>query len=75
MVVYHAVLEDYPVFIVDDIDAELDRNRIEILLDTLEGNSQVFISTSKRAIAQHYRERAETLEIANGKVVAKELTD
>ncbi len=75
MVVYHAVLEDYPVFIVDDIDAELDRNRIEILLDTLEGNSQVFISTSKRAIAQHYRDRAETIEIANGKVVAKEITN
>lgn len=73
MVVYHAVLEDYPVFIVDDIDAELDRNRIEILLDTLEGNSQVFISTSKRAIAQHYRDRAETIEIAHGKGVAKEL--
>ena len=70
MVVYHAVLEDYPVFIVDDIDAELDRNRIEILLDTLEGNSQVFISTSKRAIAQHYRHRAKTIEIADGKVVA-----
>lgn len=70
MVVYHSVLDDYPVFIVDDIDAELDRNRIEILLDTLAGNSQVFISTSKRAIAQHYRERAKTIEIAAGKIVA-----
>jgi DNA replication and repair protein RecF len=70
MVVYHSVLDDYPVFIVDDIDAELDRNRIEILLDTLAGNSQVFISTSKRAIAQHYRERANTIEIAAGKMVA-----
>lgn len=75
MVVYHQILEDYPVFIVDDIDAELDRNRIEILLDTLAGNSQVFISTSKRAIAQHYRDRAETIEIASGKVVAKEMTN
>lgn len=71
MVVYHQVLEDYPVFIVDDIDAELDRNRIEILLDALAGNSQVFISTSKRAIAQHYRDRANTIEIADG----KKLTD
>jgi DNA replication and repair protein RecF len=70
MVVYHQVLEEYPVFIVDDIDAELDRNRIEILLDTLAGHSQVFISTSKRAIAQHYRERAKTIEIADGKVLA-----
>ena len=69
LVVYHDVLEDYPVFILDDIDAELDRNRIEILLDTLEGNSQVFITTSKRALAQHYRQRANTIEIANGKIV------
>lgn len=75
MVIYHQILEDYPVFIVDDIDAELDRNRIEILLDTLEGSSQVFISTSKRAIAQHYRERAQTIEIANGKVAAKVITN
>jgi DNA replication and repair protein RecF len=74
MVVYHRVLEDYPVFIVDDIDAELDRNRIEILLDALAGNSQVFISTSKRAIAQHYRDRANTIEIANGKQVAEGVT-
>lgn len=73
MVVYHSVLEDYPVFIVDDIDAELDRNRIEILLDTLEGNSQVFISTSKRAIAQHYRNRAQTIEIAHGKLLSDSL--
>lgn len=69
MVVYHQVLEDYPVFIVDDIDAELDRNRIQILLDTLEGHSQVFISTSKRAIAHHYQNRAQTIEIVSGKVV------
>ena len=68
LVVYHDVLEDYPVFILDDIDAELDRNRIEILLDTLEGNSQVFITTSKRALAQHYRQRANTIEIADGKI-------
>jgi DNA replication and repair protein RecF len=74
MVVYHSVLEDYPVFIVDDIDAELDRNRIEILLDTLNGNSQVFISTSKRALAQHYRNRANTIEIANGKLTAEGVT-
>ncbi len=73
MVVYHALVEDYPVFIVDDIDAELDRNRIEILLDALEGNSQVFISTSKRAIAQHYRQRANTIEIAGGKMIANDL--
>lgn len=71
MVVYHDVLDEYPVFIVDDIDAELDRNRIEILLDTLAGNSQVFISTSKRAIAQHYRDRATTIQIANGKIVTE----
>lgn len=69
MVVYHQILEDYPVFIVDDIDAELDRNRIEILLDTLRGNSQVFISTSKRSIAQHFSDRASIIEIADGRRV------
>lgn len=67
MLVYHSVLEEYPVFLVDDIDAELDQTRIEILLDSLNEESQVFISTSKSAIADRYRQRAATILIEGGR--------
>jgi DNA replication and repair protein RecF len=53
--VYHSVLGEYPVFLIDDIDAELDRSRIEILLDYLEGKTQTIVSTSKRSVAERYR--------------------
>ncbi|HYE73890.1 MAG TPA: DNA replication and repair protein RecF, partial [Blastocatellia bacterium] len=68
ILVYYSVLEEYPVFIVDDIDAELDQSRIEILLDSLNDQSQVFISTSKSVIADRYRHRAATLHIESGSV-------
>lgn len=68
ILVYYSVLEEYPVFIVDDIDAELDQSRIEILLDSLNDQSQVFISTSKSVIADRYRHRAATLYIESGSV-------
>jgi DNA replication and repair protein RecF len=67
--VYHQCFEEYPIFLIDDIDAELDRTRIEILLDHLEGRSQTIVSTSKRTIADRYRHRARTLLVEAGRVV------
>jgi len=71
ILVYHQTFEEYPVFLIDDIDAELDRTRIEILLDYLEGKSQTFVSTSKRSIAGRYRRRAATFLIAEGRAMAE----
>src|SRR5215813_7782071 len=48
--VYYQVFEEYPIFLIDDLDAELDRTRIEILLNHLDGRSQTIVSTSKRTI-------------------------
>jgi DNA replication and repair protein RecF len=73
--VYYAAAEEYPVFLIDDIDAELDRTRIELLLEALEGKSQVLISTSKRSIAERYRTRARTIFIASGKVTEEKLEE
>ncbi len=67
--VYHKSFEEYPIFLVDDIDAELDRTRIEILLDHLDGRSQAIVSTSKRTIADRYRNRARTLLVEAGRVI------
>ncbi|HZS07068.1 MAG TPA: DNA replication and repair protein RecF [Blastocatellia bacterium] len=66
MLVYHSVYEEYPIFLIDDIDAELDRTRIEILLDHLNGRAQTFVSTSKRELADHYRHRAAAFLITAG---------
>lgn len=64
--VYYQSFEEWPVFLIDDVDAELDRRRIDILLDFMAGSSQVFISTSKRDIARHYQKRAATVLISAG---------
>jgi DNA replication and repair protein RecF len=68
MSVYYQVFEEYPIFLIDDLDAELDRTRIEILLDHLDGRSQTIVSTSKRTIAERYSRRARTLLVESGRV-------
>lgn len=73
MTVYHASFEEYPIFLIDDLDAELDRNRIEILLDYLDGKAQTIVSTSKHSIANRYRHRATTLRVKAGQVLAPEV--
>jgi len=67
MLVYHKTFEEYPLFLVDDVDAELDRKRIETLLDYLEDKPQTIVSTSKRSIGEHYRGRARVIFIASGR--------
>jgi DNA replication and repair protein RecF len=68
MSVYYQVFEEYPIFIIDDLDAELDRTRIEILLNHLDERSQTIVSTSKRTIAERYSHRARTLLVQSGRV-------
>ncbi len=67
--VYHDVFEEYPIFLIDDLDAELDRTRIGILLEYLEGRAQTIVSTSKRSIADRYRDRAATFLVQAGQAV------
>ncbi len=72
MSVYHQSFEEYPLFLIDDFDAELDRTRIEILLDHLDGKSQTIVSTSKRVQADRYRERAATFLVQNGHLIEEQ---
>ena len=44
---YNLWHNDYPLFLIDDVDAELDEKRIGSLLEYLEGRTQTFITTSK----------------------------
>ncbi|MBK9316151.1 MAG: DNA replication and repair protein RecF [Acidobacteria bacterium] len=68
--VYHDVFEEHPIFLIDDLDAELDRTRIEILLNYLDGRAQTIVSTSKRSIADRYRDRAATFQVQSGQFLS-----
>jgi len=68
--VYNSVSNDQPVFVIDDVDAELDERRIRRLLEYLENRTQTFITTSKRSHVESFFSRANVYEIDDGKVVS-----
>ena len=65
--IYNSIYEESPVLLIDDVDAELDRGRIEALFLELEGRTQTFVSTSRRAIANRYQDRACLYRVERGK--------
>ena len=64
--VFHATRGEYPVFLIDDIDAELDYDRIGRLLEFLDGKTQTFVTTSKRSFIEESASAANTLKIVSG---------
>jgi DNA replication and repair protein RecF len=72
--VYNSCHDDYPLFLVDDVDAELDGKRIRRLLEYLEGRTQTFITTSKRSHLEGFLSKANVFEIVEGTAVPAELT-
>ncbi|MCM3874207.1 MAG: DNA replication and repair protein RecF [Pyrinomonadaceae bacterium] len=70
--VYNSWHDDYPLFLIDDVDAELDEKRINSLLEYLDGRTQTFITTSKRSHVQTFISRASVYEIEDGKVTSGE---
>jgi DNA replication and repair protein RecF len=68
LAIYQESHDEYPVFLLDDIDAELDYGRIDALLDYLDGKAQVFLTTSKSSLAEAHRRRAHLHCVANGVV-------
>jgi DNA replication and repair protein RecF len=43
---------EYPVFLIDDVDSELDKTRIHQLLNILEAKTQIFVTTTKPELIQ-----------------------
>lgn len=64
--VYHSKHQDYPVFLIDDVDAELDGRRIDRLLEHLEGRTQTFVTTSKKNHFDRFHSRASFYEVISG---------
>lgn len=57
---------EYPLFLLDDIDAELDYKRIGQLLEFLENKTQTFVTTSKESFIQKFGAQAKIFTVENG---------
>lgn len=64
--VYYSWHNEYPLFLMDDVDAELDKRRIGHLLEYLEGRTQTFITTSKNDLIKGFAARAKLIEVRDG---------
>lgn len=73
--VYHAQHGEYPLFLLDDIDAELDYKRIGQLLEFLEDKTQTFVTTSKESFTEKFGQNAQVFTVSNGKVLEAEIND
>jgi len=57
---------EYPLFLLDDIDAELDYRRIGQLLEYLAGRTQTFVTTSKESFAEEFGSLSTILRVVDG---------
>ncbi|MGH9947856.1 MAG: DNA replication/repair protein RecF [Pyrinomonadaceae bacterium] len=64
--VFHATRNEYPLFLIDDIDAELDYSRIGQLLEFLQEKTQIIVSTSKESVVQKFGGTAAVFTISEG---------
>jgi len=71
--VYHSRHQNYPIFLIDDVDAELDGSRIERLLEYLDGRTQTFVTTSKRSYFERFNQRANFYEVRDGRATGETL--
>ena len=67
--VYFEQHKEYPLFLLDDIDAELDYKRIGQLLEFLENKTQTFVTTSKESFIEKFDKNAKIHTVLNGEVI------
>ena len=66
--------DEYPLFLLDDIDAELDYKRIGKLLEFLSGKTQTFVTTSKESFIERFGENANVITVKNGEINTPSIT-
>ncbi|MCW5959839.1 MAG: DNA replication and repair protein RecF [Pyrinomonadaceae bacterium] len=69
---YFSQHNEYPLFLLDDIDAELDYKRIGRLLEFLSDKTQTFVTTSKESFVQRFGAGAEIINVKNGEALRAE---
>ncbi|MBC7797450.1 MAG: DNA replication and repair protein RecF [Pyrinomonadaceae bacterium] len=57
---------EYPLFLLDDIDAELDAKRTSKLLEFLEGKTQTFLTTSKDNLVAQFTDKSTVFRVESG---------
>ena len=66
-------LGEYPLFLLDEVVAELDSKRRQFLLDRLDGHAQTVLTTTDLDIFDDaFLERAEIYKVANGQIHSPE---
>ncbi|MBK7705691.1 MAG: DNA replication and repair protein RecF [Acidobacteria bacterium] len=68
--VYFEQNQEYPLFLLDDIDAELDYGRIGQLLEFLNDKTQTFVTTSKDSFVDRFGAGSKVFQVSGG--VAKD---
>lgn len=63
--VFNATHGEYPLFLLDDLDAELDYRRIGQLLEFLDDKTQTFVTTSKDSFVEKMDGNASVFRIQN----------
>ena len=69
--VFEATRGEFPLFLIDDIDAELDYQRIANLLDFLAGKTQTFVTTSKESFVERFGAGARIFDMLHGAAEAR----
>ena len=64
--IFNSLRDEYPLFLLDDLDAELDYRRIGQLLDYLDSKTQTFVTTSKDSFIEKFGRNARIFCIENG---------
>ena len=65
--VFNATRGEYPLFLLDDIDAELDYRRIGQLLEFLEDKTQTFVTTSKESFVERFGSNSRVFQVRSGR--------
>lgn len=63
---------EYPLFLLDDVDAELDRKRTSKLLEFLEDKTQTFVTTSKETLVEQFKNRGTVFTVENGAAIVQD---
>jgi DNA replication and repair protein RecF len=66
--VYETQNGEYPIYLIDDIDSELDYRRIGQLLEFLQGKTQTFVTTSKESFVKNFSFTNNIFLVINGEI-------
>ena len=66
MEIHQKVNDHYPVFLVDDAEAELDEQRLHTFLSFLARRTQVFLTSAKEFLVSSVPENTLRFEVWNG---------